>query len=186
MDELTPKLETDEHIVLKGQSESKSSFMENESLYVLIGLIFFVPLILICFSNANIFAKLIPIILCLGIYILYIMFLYKLYLKSGKYQYYWVTNKNLYYKNIYSICNSRTFDAVFEITDIKKINLSDIYEFESLYRIGDRDFHLKSLIIKYNSIDAETGEQDITQLEIRHLKDYENVLQTISDMRKDG
>lgn len=180
MKELTPNLEADEYIVLKGQSESKSSFMENESLYVLIGLFFFIPLILICFSNANIFAKLIPIILCLGIYILYVMFLYKLYLKSGKYQYYWVTNKNLYYKNVYSICNSRTFDAVFEVTDIQKINLSDICEFETIYRMGDRDFHLKSLIIKYNTIDAKTGEQDIAQLEIRHLEDYESVIKTIN------
>lgn len=177
---ITPTLETDEYVILKGRSEAKCSFMENESLYVLIGLFFFIPLILICFSNANIFAKLIPIILCLGIYILYVMFLYKLYLKSGKYQYYWVTNKNLYYKNIYSICNSRTFDAVFEITDIQKINLSDIHEFESLYRIGDKDFHLKSLIIKYNTIDAKTGEQDIAQLEIRHLEDYESVIKTIN------
>lgn len=189
MDELTPKLEADEYIVLKGQSEPKGTFIDGNFtnlVYSLFGIFCMTKLCIIKLCGITFSSEVISLIFFICIYALYVFILHRICLKSDKYQYYWITNKNFYYKNIYSICNSRTFDAVFEITDIQKINLSDIYEFESLYRIGDRDFHLKSLIIKYNSIDAETGEQDIAQLEIRHLEDYENVLQTISDMRKDG
>ena len=103
----------------------------------------------------------------------------------------------------------------FQFTDIEKINLSDIYECKSIYRICDRDFHLKSIIIKYNEnyvyqsvkfdkrcedllqnpkmqemlnhiIDTKLNKTSTVKIEIRHLKEWENIINKINQLKTQG
>ena len=188
MNELTPKLEVDdEYIVLKGQSEPKGTFIDGNFTNLVYGLF-----------GMTFSSEVISFILFVCLYALYIFVLHKICLKSGKYQYYWITNKNFYYKNSYS--SSRL-----HIDNIEKIRLSDIYECKSSIRVFDLLFHSKSLTIKYNTVHSPTDvkfDDQCEQLlknpkmqkllnntiksvgcmkvEIRHLKDYDNIVTTIN------
>ena len=129
---------------------------------------------------------------------MYVFILHRICLKSGKYQYYWITNKNFYYKNHYSSSRLHT-------DNIQKIRLSDIYECKSSSRFFDLLFHSKSLTIKYNTAhspaDVKFDDQCeqllknpqmqkllnnaiksawYMKVEIRHLEDYESVIKTIN------
>lgn len=201
MNELTPNLESDEYIVLKGQSESKSSFIDGNFtnlVYSLFGIFCMTKLCIIKLYGMTFSSEVISLILFVCIYALYIFILYKICLKSGKYQYYWITNKNIYYKNIYSSSRLHT-------DNIQKIRLSDIYECKSSSRFFDLLFHSKSLTIKYNTVHSTADvkfddrcEQLLNnsqiqkllnnaikstrymEVEIRHLEDCENVVATIN------
>lgn len=149
-------------------------------------------------SGMTFSSEVISFILFVCLYALYIFILHKICLKSGKYQYYWITNKNFYYKNNYS--SSRL-----HIDNIEKIRLSDICECKSSSRVFDLLFHSKSLTIKYNTVHSPTDvkfDDQCEQLlknpkmqkllnntiksvgcmkvEIRHLKDYDNIVATIN------
>ena len=202
MNELTPKLEVDdEYIVLKGQSEPKGTFIDGNFtnlVYGLFGIFCMTELCVIKLCGMTFSSEVISFILFVCLYALYIFVLHKICLKSGKYQYYWITNKNFYYKNSYS--SSRL-----HIDNIEKIRLSDIYECKSSIRVFDLLFHSKSLTIKYNTVHSPTDvkfEDQCEQLlknpkmqkllnntiksvgcmkvEIRHLKDYDNIVTTIN------
>jgi len=201
MNELTPKLEVDEYIVLKGQSEPKGTFIDGNFtnlVYGLFGIFCMTELCVIKLCGMTFSSEVISFILFVCLYALYIFVLHKICLKSGKYQYYWITNKNFYYKNSYS--SSRL-----HIDNIEKIRLSDIYECKSSIRVFDLLFHSKSLTIKYNTVHSPTDvkfDDQCEQLlknpkmqkllnntiksvgcmkvEIRHLKDYDNIVTTIN------
>lgn len=201
MNELTPKLEADEYIVLKGQSEPKGTFIDGNFtnlVYSLFGIFCMTNLCVIKLCGMTFSSEVISFILFVCLYALYIFILHKICLKSGKYQYYWITNKNFYYKNSYS--SSRL-----HIDNIEKIRLSDICECKSSSRVFDLLFHSKSLTIKYNTIHSPTDvkfDDQCEQLlknpqmqkllnntikyagymkvEIRHLKDYDNIVATIN------
>ena len=202
MNELTPKLEVDdEYIVLKGQSEPKGTFIDGNFtnlVYGLFGIFCMTELCVIKLCGMTFSSEVISFILFVCLYALYIFVLHKICLKSGKYQYYWITNKNFYYKNSYS--SSRL-----HIDNIEKIRLSDIYECKSSIRVFDLLFHSKSLTIKYNTVHSPTDvkfddkcEQLLKnpkmqkllnntiksvgcmKVEIRHLKDYDNIVTTIN------
>ena len=202
MNELTPKLEVDdEYIVLKGQSEPKGTFIDGNFtnlVYGLFGIFCMTELCVIKLCGKTFSSEVISFILFVCLYALYIFVLHKICLKSGKYQYYWITNKNFYYKNSYS--SSRL-----HIDNIEKIRLSDIYECKSSIRVFDLLFHSKSLTIKYNTVHSPTDvkfDDQCEQLlknpkmqkllnntiksvgcmkvEIRHLKDYDNIVTTIN------
>lgn len=148
MNELTPKLEVDEYIVLKGQSEPKGTFIDGNFtnlVYGFFGIFCMTELCVIKISGMTFSSEVISFILFVCLYALYIFILHKICLKSGKYQYYWITNKNFYYKNSYS--SSRL-----HIDNIEKIRLSDICECKSSSRVFDLLFHSKSLTIKYNTV----------------------------------
>ena len=187
MNELTPKLEVDEYIVLKGQSEPKGTFIDGNFtnlVYGLFGIFCMTELCVIKLCGMTFSSEVISFILFVCLYALYIFVLHKICLKSGKYQYYWITNKNFYYE---------------------KIRLSDIYECKSSIRVFDLLFHSKSLTIKYNTVHSPTDvkfDDQCEQLlknpkmqkllnntiksvgcmkvEIRHLKDYDNIVTTIN------
>ena len=202
MNELTPKLEVDdEYIVLKGQSEPKGTFIDGNFtnlVYGLFGIFCMTELCVIKLCGMTFSSEVISFILFVCLYALYIFVLHKICLKSGKYQYYWITNKNFYYKNSYS-CSRLHID------NIEKIRLSDIYECKSSIRVFDLLFHSKSLTIKYNTVHSPTDvkfDDQCEQLlknpkmqkllnntiksvgcmkvEIRHLKDYDNIVTTIN------
>ena len=207
MNELTPKLEVDEYIVLKGQSEPKGTFIDGNFtnlVYGLFGIFCMTELCVIKLCGMTFSSEVISFILFVCLYALYIFVLHKICLKSGKYQYYWITNKNFYYKNSYS--SSRL-----HIDNIEKIRLSDICECKSSSRVFDLLFHSKSLTIKYNTVHSPADVKFDNQceqllknpqmqkllnntiksvgcmkVEIRHLKECESVFQTISNMKKDG
>lgn len=201
MNELTPKLEVDEYIVLKGQSEPKGTFIDGNFtnlVYSLFGIFCMTNLCVIKLCGMTFSSEVISFILFVCLYALYIFILHKICLKSGKYQYYWITNKNFYYKNSYS--SSRL-----HIDNIEKIRLSDICECKSSSRVFDLLFHSKSLTIKYNTVhspaDVRFDDQceqllknpqmqkllnntikyaGYMKVEIRHLKDYDNIVATIN------
>lgn len=201
MNELTPKLEVDEYIVLKGQSETKGTFIDGNFtnlVYGLFGIFCMTELCVIKLCGMTFSSEVISFILFICLYALYIFILHKICLKSGKYQYYWITNKNFYYKNSYS--SSRL-----HIDNIEKIRLSDICECKSSSRVFGLLFHSKSLTIKYNTVhspaDVKFNDQceqllknpqmqkllnntiksvDCMKVEIRHLKDYDNIVATIN------
>lgn len=201
MDELTPKLETDEYIVLKGQSEPKGTFIDGNFtnlVYSLFGIFCMTKLCIIKFCGITFFSKVISLIFFICIYALYVFILHRICLKSDKYQYYWITNKNFYYKNHYSSSRLHT-------DNIQKIRLSDIYECKSSSRFFDLLFHSKSLTIKYNTAhspaDVKFDDQceqllknpqmqkllnnaiksaGYMKVEIRHLEDCESVIAAIN------
>lgn len=201
MNELTPNLEADEYIILKGQSEQKGTFIDGNFtnlVYSLFGIFCMTNLCVIKLCGMTFSSEVISFILFVCLYALYIFILHKICLKSGKYQYYWITNKNFYYKNSYS--SSRL-----HIDNIEKIRLSDIFECKSSSRVFDLLFHSKSLTIKYNTVHSPTDvkfDDQCEQLlknpqmqkllnntiksvgcmkvEIRHLKDYDNIVTTIN------
>lgn len=180
MNELTPKLEVDEYIVLKGQSETKGTFIDGNFtnlVYGLFGIFCMTELCVIKLCGMTFSSEVISFILFVCL---------------------WITNKNFYYKNSYS--SSRL-----HIDNIEKIRLSDICECKSSSRVFDLLFHSKNLTIKYNTVhspaDVKFNDQceqllknpqmqkllnntiksvDCMKVEIRHLKDYDNIVATIN------
>ena len=91
MNELTPKLEVDEYIALKGQSEPKGTFIDGNFtnlVYSLFGIFCMTNLCVIKLCGMTFSSEVISFILFVCLYALYIFILHKIYLKSGNYQYY--------------------------------------------------------------------------------------------------